>query len=163
MLWIILPSNLQPITDTSMTFLAIDGISQLPSIKSYFEANSVLKFTYKLVIKKSIPSLDVLLHRYSTSNKLQTTIYWKSNNTGEWLNYNSFCPLKYKTTVIKTFIHKASVVRNSRKIFLDKVERIRKLLVNNSFPINIIHSIVSTFIDKKMQQSKASDNKGENI
>jgi hypothetical protein len=128
-------------------FVVMDSVDELHALKEYFENNSVLRFTYETEIKRKLPFLDVLLHR--TVSGIETSVYKKSTNTEECLNYNSVCPEKYKQAVIKTFLHRAYTICSTWDHFHSEVERIRQLLVNNNFPIKIVDAIIEKFLTAK--------------
>ena len=68
-----------------------DGIQE---IRTYFENNSVLKFTYELEKNLQISFLDVLLTRMNKT--IHTSVFTKSTSTRDSINYNGICPDKYK-------------------------------------------------------------------
>jgi hypothetical protein len=128
-------------------FLVIDNIKELISLKNYFEANSVLKFTYETEIHKQLPFLDVLITR--TTDSLKTAVYSKKTNSNECINFTSICPLKYKTAVIKTFLHRAYSICNSWETFHLEIIRIKQVLTNNGFPIRLVDTNIKQFLNNK--------------
>ena len=129
-------------------FLVIDTFSQLTSLKEYMEEHSVLKFTYEIEQRKQLAFLDVLISR--NDNQLTTSIYTKPTNSGECLNYKSLCPQRYKIAVLRTLLHRAYAVTNTWQHLHSEIERIRKLLINNGFPILIIDKNIEIFINSKI-------------
>ena len=91
--------------------------------------------------------LNTLVKR--DEEKLSTTVYVKSTNTGYCLNYNSICPERYKLGVIKTLIHRAYYVSSDWINFTIKIDRLKQLLVNNNFPMSLIDKTVNEFINLK--------------
>ena len=132
-------------------FLAIENIQQLYSLKAYFENNSVLSFMYETEIKKQLPFLDIKVKRQG--EKLTTEVYTKATNSNECLNFNSICPLRYKEAVVKTFLNRAFAVCSSWDTFHTEVQRIRQVLVNNSYPINTIDNTINKFISNKFSEN----------
>ena len=137
-------------------FVSINNLAELESLKTYFEDHSVLTFTYEIEINKKLPFLDVLVER--KDGELHTAVYRKSTNTGECINYNSICPERYKTAVINTFLHRAYTVCSTWELFHSEVSHIRKLLVNNNFPIGLVDETVKKFVDNKFQNNANADN-----
>jgi len=82
--------------------LIVDSVEELITIKTIFIQNSLLNFTHEIGNHR-LAFLDVLLE--TNENSLTTSVYRKTTNTGELLNYNSECPDKYKTGVIMTMLH----------------------------------------------------------
>ena len=124
-------------------FLVVD-ISELHSLKNYFEQNSCLKFTYETEINKKIPFLDVNIRR--SPNQLETGIYTKLSTTTECLNYQSICPLRYKIAVIKSLVHRALSVVSSFELLDIEIKRIEQVLVNNGFPIGLIKKTINNLV-----------------
>ena len=138
--------------------LGINNINELHNLKSYFEENSILNFTYEIETNKKLAFLDVLLHR--RNDHVDTTVFTKTTNTGECLNFQSLCPLKYKISVIKTFLHRSYAINSNWSLFHADLQRIRQILVNNGFPISMIDKQVAIFLDKKFTPNlvQCSDN-----
>jgi hypothetical protein len=118
-------------------FLLIDNISTLQNLKSTFEAQSVLKFTFEIEKLKALPFLDVLIER-TEDHKLKTSVYTKTTNTGECMNYNSITTEQYKLAVVRTFLHRAYKISSSWELLHSEMQRIKQLLTNNNYPITII-------------------------
>ena len=83
------------------------------------------------------------------SDKVSTSVYKKSTNTGECLNYDSICPERYKVSVIKNFLHRAHAICSTWELFLSEVDRIKQMLINNNFPNAKVDSEIQKFIGKK--------------
>jgi hypothetical protein len=132
-------------------FLVINNIRELHFLKDYFEQNSVLNFTFETEIQKKLPFLDTLVSR--SNDKITTSVYSKSTNSNECLNYNSLCPEKYKISVIRAFLHRAYAICSKWESFHSEVQRIRKLLTNNGFPIGIIDQEIRKYLDRKFNVS----------
>ena len=128
--------------------IGVSKFSQLMKLKYLFESHSVLKFTYETEICKQIPFLDVLLKR--TTNKICTSVYIKPTNPGECLNYESVCPDRYKDGVINSLLHRSYKLCNSWDSFHDEIFRIKQLLVNNNFPMNIIDKRIRKYLNEAM-------------
>ena len=136
-------------------FIVIDNFHQIQIIKDAFETCSILKFTYELEVKKQLPFLDTLVIR--NSQRLQTTIHTKPTDTGDCMNYDSFCHDRYKTGVIKNFLHRAYRVCSTWQMFDTEVTRIHQLLVNNNFPNWLIDKTIKQFLNNKQKNSNNSD------
>jgi len=141
--------NLKPLVYTRYVddcFLLVDNVDQIDMIKRHFEANSVLKFTHELEKSRQLPFLDSLIR--IQDNKLLTSVYVKPTNFGDCINYKSVCPDRYKTGVIKTLLHRAYHISSNWELFTVEVDRIKQLLTNNNFPMDIIDSTVQEFVNR---------------
>jgi len=141
--------------------LLVPNYKKLEEIKTLFEENSVLSFTYEIEVNKSIPFLDVLVDR-RVSDVWRTSVYIKSTNNGDCLNYKSMCPERYKVGVIRALLHRGYHVSSDWSVFSDEVQRIRQLLTNNNYPMALIDKTISRFINSKVTpdiDKNASGNK----
>ena len=130
-------------------FLLLENIEQLENIRQKFESESVLKFTYEKEKNKSLSFLDCLVNR--ANNKFTTSVFVKSTNLGDCLNFNSICPEKYKTGVIKTFLHRGFAICSDWTTFHKEIERIKQILTNNNFPMELIDKNVKEFVTAKFE------------
>ena len=124
-------------------FLIVKNLSDLDLIKTSFESNSVLKFTYETEKCGKLNFLDVMLQK--EGNKLTTSVYVKNTNDGTCINYNSICPDRYKTGVIKTLLHRAFHLSSKWEDFRCETQRLRQLFVNNNFPIRVVDETIDKF------------------
>ena len=142
-------------------FILTNSRDSIEKLKSRFEDNSVLKFTYELEINSKLAFLDTLVTRQE--ELLTTSIYTKDTNNGDCINYLSLCPERYKTGVIKTLLHRGYKICSSWTSFHVEVVRIKQLLTNNSFPMAIIDKEVKKFLDKQLSNVAANENTQSNI
>ena len=82
-----------------------------------------------------------------TNVGLETSVYRKPTFTGQYLRWESFCPLKCKISLISTLVHRALMICTKRRLN-GEIERIKKILLDNGYPKNIIN----TQITKKIAQ-----------
>ena len=115
-------------------------------IKDKFEADSVLKFTFETEKNNQLPFLDTIVRRFDF--KFKTSVYVKSTNAGDCINYSSICPERYKTGVIKTLLHRGYHISSDWDSFHEEIIRIKQLLTNNNFPMKTIDNEVNKFLDK---------------
>ena len=126
-------------------FLQVANEQNLLSIKSKFEQESVLKFTIEYEKNKQLAYLDTLVNR--TPLYFKTSVYIKTTNFGDCLNYSSICPDKYKSSVINTLLHRAYQICSDWETFHVELIRIKQLLTNNNFPMKIIDERIRKFLD----------------
>jgi len=141
-------------------FLIVNKYHELENIRATFQSKSVLKFTYEIEVDKKIPFLDVLINR--KSHQLTTSVYVKGTNSGDCLNFNSICPERYKTGVIRALLHRGYHVSNNWSVFAIEIDRIKRLLTNNNYPMHLIDSTVQKFLSSKVLDER-KDPPGSNI
>ena len=113
---------------------------------------SVLEFTFEASVDNKLPYLDVLID--STGECFSTSVYTKTTNTGELLNFDSDAPYKYKAGTITTFLKRADKICNSWQAFHSELQRLRQVFVNNGFPNRLIDDKISKFIDNKVHPDR---------
>ena len=59
-----------------------------------------LRFTFEKECNRTLPFLDVLVEK--NDHEFVTSIYRKPTFTGQYIRWNSFCPMKRKTNLIST-------------------------------------------------------------
>ena len=133
-------------------FIQVQSIDQLETIKSQFESNSVLKFTYETSINNKIPFLDTLID--TSQNTFKTTVYHKPTDQGQCLNANSQCIEKYKNSVVFNYLHRAFKISQNWSDFHAEVLHIKQLLVNNNYSNTMIDKHIDSFLNDKF----SSDN-----
>lgn len=131
-------------------FVLVEKIDDVIKLKELFESYSVLKFTHEIEMDKKLVFLDALLRRHE--NSISSSVYIKSTNNGDCLDFNSICPHRYKTGVVKTLLHRAYQVSSSWESFTEEVERLKQMFTNNNFPMKIIESIVNDYVRKKIEK-----------
>ena len=67
--------------------------------------------------------------------------------TGQYIRWNSFCPMKRKINLISTLVHRALVIC-SKSTLENELSNIRSILINNGYP----EAIINTVMTKKMNQ-----------
>ena len=107
----------------------------------------MLKFTYEIENKRTIPFLDVLVRRL-VQNTVTMSVYVKKTHSGDVINYHSIAPDRYKTGVIKTMLQRAHTVCSTWAGFDAEVTRLKQLFTNNNYPMQVINTIVNSFMSK---------------
>ena len=118
----------------------------------------MLKFTHEIEINKKIAFLDVLIDR--NDSNYNTSVFVKPTNSGECLSYDSLCPDRYKSGLIKCLLFRAFKICSSWLSFHAEVERIKPLLTNNNFPMKYIDKNIELFLNKYvLSQNKETASK----
>ena len=105
----------------------------------------LLRFTFEKECNRTLPFLDVLVEK--NDDEFVTSIYRKPTFTGQYIRWNSFCPMKRKTNLISTLVHKALVIC-SKSTLQNELSNIRSILIINGYP----EAITNTVMTKKMNQ-----------
>ena len=138
--------------------LIVDKFHCLKQLSELFERHSVLKFTHEIEINKKIAFLDVLIDR--NDSNYNTSVFVKPTNSGECLSYDSLCPDRYKSGLIKCLLFRAFKICSSWLSFHAEVERIKQLLTNNNFPMKYIDKNIELFLNKYvLSQNKETASK----
>ena len=128
-------------------FLEIDNENQLINLKNIFIQESKMNFTHEIGINNKLPYLDVLLDN-SQRDKFLRSVYTKPTKMDECINFDCDAPDRYKIGVIKTLLNRAHKICNTDEALQNEIQRIKKLLVNNSFPNRLIDKITQEFKNK---------------
>ena len=87
----------------------------------------------------TLPFLDVLV--YKDDSCFLTGVYRKPTFTGLYICWDSFCPKKYKLNLIKSLVHRALIICSKSKL-VGEIDFITETLCNNSFPEDIVQSVI---------------------
>ena len=119
-----------------------------------------LKFTYEAEDPGgNISFLDTLLTH--DGSRISSTWYMKPSNNGLPLNYHALAPIKYKRSVIRSFVHRIYNSCSNWSSFHCSMEKMKKILENNQYQSHfyepIIHdTLEKIFVHKKKERNKRS-------
>ena len=82
--------------------------------------------------------LDVYVEK--TDVGFETSVNRKLTFSGQCLHWESFSPLKRTISLISTLVHKAQMICTKRRLNVE-IERIKKILLDNSYPKNVVNAI----------------------
>ena len=105
-----------------------------------------LQFTYELEIDGQLPFLDMLI--CNKNGKLSSLWYRKPTDTGLTLNFHALAPLKYKKSVISSYIHRIYRASSSWENVHIGITQALQTLENNQYPSNFVMPIVQKVVDK---------------
>ena len=71
-----------------------------------------------------------------------TSVFKKPTFTGQYFCWNSFGPIKRKTNVIETLVHRELMICSKSKL-LHELKNISSILRNNGYPESIIQTTMS--------------------
>ena len=144
-------------TDIDDVYIDIQDEEHLATLKSKLESASVLKFTYELAIGGSIPFLDVQVD--SSNGKYITSVYRKPTDEGFCLNGDSEAPEKYKSSVIRAYIHRAIKHCTSWALLHQEFSRIKQMLTNNNYKTSDIDDHIRRALHSHFKPPKKSEGK----
>ena len=118
--------------------------------------NENIKFTYEMGKNGTLLFLDVLVMR--DNNQVQTTVYHKPTNKGNYLDWHSFTPKNWKLSTIQSLILRAYKIcsnANLRNIELDKIKT--TFIDINGYPPKMVEQAISK-IDNGILRDKEHSN-----
>lgn len=130
-------------------FLQVNSEGDLIHLKEVFEKNSVLKFTYEMSMNKKLPFLDVMVT--SDNGKFSTSVYHKPTSIGSCLNANSECIMRYKDSVVFSFLNRAYKISQNWLDFHKEVEYIKQMLINNNYSNSNVDALINKFVQNKQE------------
>ena len=104
-----------------------------------------LRFTFEKECNRIFSFLDVLVEK--NDHEIVTSIYRKPTFTGQYIRWNSFCPMKQKINLILTLVCRALVICLESTL-QNELFNIRAILINHGYP----ESVINTVITKKNHQ-----------
>ena len=79
---------------------------------------------------------------------------------GTCINANSFCPERYKTSVIHNYLNRAYKISTNWKDFNTEVNQIKQNLINNNYSNSLFDQILNKFLQQKYEKDNVNqDNK----
>jgi hypothetical protein len=132
------------------TFIVFDTEEQADHFLEYINnCHPNIHFTIEKEEEKSIPFLDILIHR--SHNNFTTQVYRKSTFTGLGTNYLSSTPSRYKLNSIRTLIHRAYKISSSFVFFHNDMQFLRSFFKNNCFPVHLFERFLRNFFNDIFQ------------
>ena len=103
--------------------------------------HSLLRFTFEKECNRTLPFLDVLVEK--NDHEFVTSFYRKPT----FICWNSFCPMKRKTNLISTLVHRALVIY-SKSTLQNELSNICSILMNNGYPEGVINAVMTKKINQ---------------
>ena len=133
----------------------VSDTASLQRLKSRLEEVSGLSFTVEDSIENSINFLDVNID-YKDGNYI-TSVYRKPTDNGRCLNGKSECPDRYKSSVVRAYVHRALKHCSTWPLVHQELQRIKQVLVNNNYDLATIDQQIQATIDKYVNSTQTSD------
>ena len=109
-----------------------------------------IKFTVEHA-SETIPFLDVEIKLNHSG--IDTWIWKKPTHTNLLLNFNAFCPLKWKSGLILCLLNRAKRICSNNTLFQKEAENMKAMFKANGYP--------SKFFDKLLQQFQSQNNSNQ--
>ena len=87
--------------------------------------------------------------------------YVKLTNTGLLLHYQSHVDRRYKRLLITTMLNQAFRLSSSWKHFVEECDHLKTVYVHLQYPLSLVNSIISKFVQKQYEEVKESTNQQE--
>ena len=100
-----------------------------------------LKFTMEIAEPNTIPFVCMSITKMG--NRLETSVYRKSTNTGLLLHYQSHVEKRCKDCILTTMIHRAYQLSSTPTAFSAGCNKLRSIFLNVDYPINLIDSAIN--------------------
>ena len=90
--------------------------------------------------------------------KLYSKWYRKPTDTGLILNFHSLALLKYKKSVVISFVRRIYTSSSSWQFFDEGLSEAKDLLINNQYPISFIEEIINVTLRKLLDADSEENN-----
>ena len=77
-------------------------------------------------------------------------------HTGLLLNYNAYCPKKWKSGLISCLLYRAKLICSNNLLFLNEVGLLRNMFASNGYPIWFFEKCLKKFNEKSMHSHSSS-------
>jgi hypothetical protein len=104
---------------------------------------------------KSLPFLDVEI-TITPDETFATKVYKKPTSTGVLLHYDAMAPKRWKTSIIKWFLKRASEITSSNILFELEVNNIKNAFTANGYPAKFIDETISEYRSRHESESTSN-------
>ena len=113
------------------------------------ELHPSLKFTMESEQLGRLPFMDVRVMKIE--NQLRRSVYRKPTFTGLYTRWDSFCPMKHKTNLVRSLTNRA--VKICSKTTLDEeIQSLRNIFRQNGYPTGVVDKIIASTIQQRAQE-----------
>ena len=116
-----------------------------------------IKFTVEHA-SETIPFLDVEIKL--TDSGVDTWVWRKPTNTNLLLNFNAFCPLKWKSGLILCLLNRAEQICSSDTLFREETVKLKTIFKANDYPRKFFDKILQQFLKSDKKQASDSTRAG---
>ena len=116
-----------------------------------------LNFTMECEVDGKLPFLGMEAIR--NDDHLETKVYVKPTNTGLLLHYQCHVDRRYKRSLITTMLNRAFRLSSAWEHFVEECERLKNIFVHLKYPLGLVDSVISGFVDKQYEEAKKTSTK----
>ena len=117
--------------DDANCFINEDSIGYVMSILNNFHPSS--QFTNETEFNNRLKLLDVLFTRNGQS--IETCVYTKPTNTDIYIHWNSFAPIQWKCSTLKTLVYRSYLICSNDHYLTLKLKYLWKVFKEyNNYP-----------------------------
>ena len=113
--------------------------------KSLSKLHPSLAFTMEEEVEKSLPYLDVLVER--SNNSFVTSVYRKPTFDGQYIPWDSFCPMQRKINLISCFVHRALKICSASKLD-EEIKTISSIFLHLGYPEFVIKRTIRITLER---------------
>ena len=135
------------------TLAVFKSDSEIHDFISEMKNKSVLNFTSERPENDTFQFLDIQLF-LKPDGTIDTGVYVKPTDKGAYTNYHSYTPERYKTSIVKTLVHRAYRICSDWTPFHDEMTRIKQRLVNADYPLHLVDDLISRTLSKLIKNPK---------
>ena len=128
-------------------FLLFDDSSQINKFDKYLNSrHKNMRYTKEIENDNSLSFLDIRIDR--KADNFETSLYRKPTFSGVYLNFESFVPDGYKKGLINCLLFRIYKLCSNWSIIHEEIKTIKKILLSNKYPLNLINFCIKKFLDK---------------
>ncbi|PFX24193.1 hypothetical protein AWC38_SpisGene11202 [Stylophora pistillata] len=120
-----------------------------------------LKFTMEIAKQNTIPFVGMNITK--SGNRLETSFYRKSTNTGLLLYCHSHVDKRYKDCLLATMIHRAYQLSSTPTAFSAECNKLRSTFLNLDYPNVLINSAINKFLRNIDNIDAAKNTRGDTL
>jgi hypothetical protein len=139
-----------------------DSLEALNRFIDEMKVNSCLNFTSELMTEGQLHFLDVNLS-VQENGTIKRGVYVKPTDKGNYVNFDSFLPMSYKISLIKTLVHRAYKITSNWESFDVEMKRITQNLINSNYPISVIEKVMNKTIESLFTGTHTNQKENVNI
>ena len=140
--------------DDTNCFINENSIPYVISVLNSFHPS--IQFTYETESNNRLSFLDVLIIR--NGQNIETCVYRKPTNTDIYIHWNSFAPIQWKRSTLKTLVYRSYLVCSNDHYLTLELNYLRKVFNEyNNYPHWFITQVFNDVNNVFNQQHQTTD------
>ena len=123
--------------------------------------NPNLKFRVELPADNMIPFIGIEIIKNGT--ELETCVYRRPTNTGLLLHFHSHEVKRYKTSLLKTMLHRVYALSSMTEAFIKECAKLCSIFCRLYYPIGLTNSTINMFIQNIATKPEKKTDEGNMI